>query len=247
MDGAQLPYFVDPLPTTGDFLPVAVGKLKDTRLQALRAFPEAYMSTFAREEEFTDAQWIENIRDPNHHYLICHTSPQLGENSAHTPIIAADDWPEKDEWVGMLLLIGPFTKEKYGAYPFVRQDIGLDEQETRWHLTGLYLQPESRCKNSDVAMHEAVLSYLRSWTDDHLDTIFDEATGLERPKRARLAGIIVTSNPLLEEMYRALNGQEVGWADRKLGLRIAGIEEEFLDEGVEEVFYAQVMERVIEC
>ena len=97
-------------------------------------------------------------------------------------------------------------------------------------------------------MHEAILSYLRVWTDDQLATVFDSVLGSERPKRARLAGSLRSESPALEEMYRALDGRVVGEADRALGLLIAGIEDPTFDGIVgDDDERMQVMERVIEC
>ena len=247
MDGRQVSYFVDELTASNPLPSDVVQKFKNLRLEALRLSPASFLSTLAHEERFTYDHWDQLIRDASHHYLICHTALQSGENSEHHANSAADEWMSNDEWVGMLLLLGPYHKDQYGATPFLDSNaIGSDEEETRWHLTGLYLQPNSRCEESAIAIHEAILTYLRFWTDEHLDTVIDEATGLEKPKRARLTGQLRTESDQLVALYETLTGNTVGWADLELGCRIAGLET-LPSEAATEELRMRVMERVIEC
>ncbi|KAL8735753.1 MAG: hypothetical protein Q9166_000616 [cf. Caloplaca sp. 2 TL-2023] len=244
MDRRKLSYFVDPLTATRPLPLEVVQNFKRLRLEALSSNPSAFLSTFAREKNFSDDQWSELILDPSHHYFICHTSPYHEENMEHEDDPTGEGWPTKNDWVGMLLLLGPYSKDDYGATPLLDPTaLGSDEEETRWHLTGLYLRPESRCEASGIAVHEAILSYLRAWTDDHLVTAFAEETGLEKPKRARIAGQLRTDDDQLLALYKTLAGQTVGWADGELGARIAGISHLPEDRHLR----LRIMERVIEC
>lgn len=247
MNGKGISYAVDPL-MLFEPIPIMVTlKFRDLRLEALRADPPAYLSTFEREQEFSNAQWNEQILDPFRNYLICHTSLRSDRSTKDKITTTAEGWAEEEDWLGMLLLSGPYQKADYGATPLLANTaLGSDDEETRWHLSALYLQSGSRCDESTIAIHEATLGYLRLWTDKHLDTVFDEATGLERPKRARLAGLLPTENYQLSALYEALAGKPVGWADRTLGQKIAGIDDiTGQDLGTEP--YMRVMERIIDC
>ncbi|KAL8703952.1 MAG: hypothetical protein Q9201_002875 [Fulgogasparrea decipioides] len=247
MDGKDILYWVDPLKATEQIAANVVQKLKTLRLEALRSNTSAYVSTLEREEKFTDSEWEAHILDPKHHYLICHTSPQTANDTRLDNEAAADEWVEKDAWVGMLLLLGPYPKDEYGATRLLSSTaMGPEEEETRWHLTALYLQPKHRCEDSAIAVHEAILDYLTIWTNERLETLFDHATGLEKPKRARVAGVLASENDQLRVLYEALAGQSVGWADGALGHKIVGIED-LPDVGSMGGLCMRVMERVIEC
>ena len=249
MDGKKISYRVDPLKVTGPVSAEVVLKFKNLRLESLRSNPLAYLSTFEREKQITDTQWEALILDPVHHYLICHTSLQPSHDTATVLDyqVATNDWAEKDTWVGMLYLLGPYTKADYGATPLLSSTtLGTEFEETRWHLAGLYLQPDSRCNDSAIAIHEAILDYLTFFTDNYLESVIDNATGLEKPKRARVAGMLRTENDQLGALYEALAGQTVGWADAALGRKIAGIEGQREELPMADL-RMRVLERVIEC
>jgi hypothetical protein len=50
-----------------------------------------------------------------------------------------EQWDLEGDWVGMATLFGPVSKE---TYEFPKEsggpEIGSDQDETRWHMTGLY-------------------------------------------------------------------------------------------------------------
>lgn len=247
MAGKKTSYFVDLLTATGAVPSSWVQKLKSLRLEALRSNPSSYLSTFAREEELTDDQWSERILHPRYHYLICHTPRVPATDTALGDDASTPGWEENDDWVGMFLLLGPYQKDEYGAAPLLDSTaLGPDKEEARWHLTALYLQPDSRCADSAIAIHEAILAYLRFWTDDHLETTFDHVTGLEKPKRARVVGQLRGENDPLAALYEGLAWKTVGWAGGVVGRRIAGLEDYPGEEPMHEV-RVRVMERIIEC
>ena len=249
MDGMKTSYRVDSLKATAPVSPQVVLKFKNLRLESLQSNPSSFLSTLEHEKQFTDSQWEALILDPVHHFLVCHKSPHPSQDKARVldKQAATNDWAEKDVWVGILCLLGPYTQADYGATPLLSSSaLGTDLEETRWHLTGLYLQSDSRCNDSAIAVHEAILDYLTFFTDNYLESMIDDATGLEKLKRARVAGIIVTENDQLEALYKALAGQKVGWADAALGRKIAGIEDH-REEGPMAELRMLVLERVIEC
>ena len=247
MNGKGISYAVDPLMPVEPIPLKVTWKFRDLRLESLRADPSAYLSTLEREQKFSNAQWNQQILDPFRNYLICHMSPRSAESTKDMTATSVDNWAEEEDWVGMLLLSGPYLKANYGATPLLESTaVGSDVEETRWHLSALYLQPGNRCDESAVAIHEAVLSSLRLWTDNLLATVFDEATGLERPKKARLAGLLPTENHQLSALYEGLVGKTIGWADRALGCKIAGIED-VTGEDPDPELHMRVMERIIDC
>lgn len=204
------------------------------------------MSNHKHEQTFTDIEWAQRIADPFRHHLICTRlgHAKVGGNDRQ-PVIPTSD---EGEWVGMFTLLGPLTREEYNFRSRQGPSLGNDAEETRWHLVGLYIKSEDRCKEVAIAIHEAVLDYLRSRTDELLETVFDARTGLEKPKRARVAGSKPSQDSLLTELYTSLGGYEIGWAGRAEALEIAGNAELIKkcgDEG--DMGPVLIMEKVIEC
>ena len=103
--------------------------------------------------------------------------------------------------------------------------LGDDCTETRWHLVGLYLQPQHRGREASIAIHEGVLDFLRCWMDTHADVMVDQRTGLEKARRARVIGTLGREDPMLKGLYDSLGGYEVGRIGRVEALKIAGNQE----------------------
>ena len=154
---------------------------------------------------------------------------------------------DQGEWVGIFTLRGPLTREQYNFQGRKGPPLGIDAEETLWHLVGLYIKPKDRCKDVAIAIHEAVLDYLRTRTDELLETVLDARTGLEKPKRARVAGSKPSQNSLLAELYTSLGGYEVGWIGRAGALEIAG-NAELIEkcEDERDVGPVLIMEKVVE-
>ena len=220
-------------------------RFKTLRLDALISAPTSFVSNYGHEQSFTDNEWVERITDPSRHHLIC-TRRGHGKTSGddRQPVNPTSD---DAEWVGMLTLLGPLTREQYNIQSRKGPSLGNDAEETRWHLVGLYVKSEDRCKEVAIAIHEAVLEYLRTSTDELLETVFDARTGIEKPKRARVAGSKPSPDSLLADLYTSLGGYEIGWAGRAEALRIAG-NAELTDKGEDraDTGPVRIMERVIE-
>ena len=224
-----------------------VKKFRALRLNALQSAPESFFTDYAYEANFTDEQWAEKVNDPTHHILICERC-RSENDTRDIQIRGGAAFGDDRKWVGMLILAGPFSKEKYTFLESQALTLGSDSEETRWYLTGLYLDPAHRCKDSVVAIYEAVLEFLRTKTDEYLKTVFDEAIGLERLKRARVVGVLRNEDPLLREFYQALAGYKVGWITKLQAFDYAGngkLIEVRRKEEREKMFRA--VERVIEC
>ncbi len=99
-----------------------------------------------------------------------------------------------------------------------------------------------------TAIHEALLRFLRLWTDEALTTVFNRLTGLERPKKARIGGTLRNQNPTLRELYQDLGGYQVGVIDRTEALKVAGNDELIsVYDGQQPKERIVFMERVIDC
>lgn len=171
-------------------------KFKALRLEALSSAPASFVSNYRHEQSFTDIEWGTRITDPFRHHLICIKSghTELGENDRQ-PLDPASD---EVEWVGMFTLRGPLTREQYDVVHGRKgPPLGNDAEETHWHLVGLFLKSEDRGKDAAIAIHEAILDYLRTRTDELLKTVLDPRTGLEKPTRARVAGSRPSQDSLL--------------------------------------------------
>ena len=221
-------------------------RYKALRLDALISSPTSFVSNHRHEQTFTDIEWAERITDPFRHHLICKRlgHAEVGANDIQ-PVNPASD---EGEWIGMFTLLGPLTREEYDFQGRIGPSLGNDAEETRWHLVGLYIKPEDRCKDAAIAIHEAILDYLRTSTEELLETVLDARTGLEKPKRARVAGSKPSPESLLTELYASLGGYEIGWAERTEALRIVGnaeLAKKCEDEG--DMGRILVMEKVVDC
>lgn len=220
-------------------------RFKALRLDALISAPTSFVSNYGHEQSFTDNEWVVRITDPSRHHLICTrlAHGKVGGNDRQPMNPTLDD----AEWVGMFTLLGPLTREHYNFQGRQGPSLGNDAEETRWHLVGLYVKSEDRCKEVAIAIHEAVLEYVRTSTDELLETVLDARTGIEKSKRARVAGSKPSPDSLLADLYTSLGGYEIGWARRAEALRIAG-NAELIENGDDrgDTGPVLIMERVIE-
>lgn len=220
-------------------------RFKALRLDALMSASASFVSNYKHEHTFTDIEWANRIKDSfRHHFIcikLCHT--ESGSKDRQPLDLASDEV----EWVGMFTLRGPLTREQYDiVHGRKGPPLGNDSEETRWHLVGLYLKSEDRGNEAAIAIHEAILDYLRTRTDELLETVLDARTGLEKPTRARVAGSRPSQDSLLTELYTSLGACEVGWVGRNEAFQIAGNPELLkMREDEEDMGSIPFMERVV--
>lgn len=221
-------------------------KFRLLRLDALISAPASFVSNHAHEKSFSDIEWAERITDPSRHHLICTRfgHGQVGGNVRQPVNLMSDE----DEWVGMVTLIGPLTREQFKYRGRIGPSLGDDAEETRWDLVGLYIKSQHRCKEAAIAIHEAVLDHLRTTTDELLETVLDSRTGLEKPKIARVAGSKPSPDSLLKDFYTLLGGYETGWVSRAEALKIAG-NAELINKCDEkhDMGPVLIMEKIVDC
>ena len=226
--------------------PHLVQRYKALRLDALLSSPTSFVSNHKHEQAFTDTEWAERITDPSRHHMIC---KKIGPtNDDASDIQSVDSSFGEGEWVGMFTFLGPLTKEEYDFQGRIGPPLGEDADETRWHLFGLYIKAEDRCKDAAIVTHEAILEYLRNSTEEILETALDARTGLEKRKRARVAGSKPSQGSLLTALYASLGGYDIGWAERAEALRISGnaeLSSRRKNEG--DMGPVLIMEKVVDC
>ncbi|KAL8980235.1 MAG: hypothetical protein Q9205_004623 [Flavoplaca limonia] len=247
MDSNDTSYRVDPLIVAEPVPAKVLERFKGLRLEALHTTPHSYLSTLEQEEKLTNSEWEAMMLKPAHQYLICHRPASPIKSSAADFDYASGEWAENDVWVGMFCLCGPYDKDEYAVTSLpgsTATDFG--EHEAGWYINAVYLQPELENQEGHTVIQEAIFDHLRFWTDKHLPTMFDDATGLEKPKRARLAGILPIDAEILGSLYESMAGQTVGWADRPLGRKIGGLED-LADVGSVGGLRMRCVEKVIVC
>ncbi len=221
-------------------------RFKALRLDALSSAPASFVSNHKHEQTFTNTEWETRITDHFRHHLICIKSDhtEVGDNDRQSLDPASDE----GKWVGMFTLLGPLTREQYDVVQGNEcPPLGNDAEETRWHLTGLFLKSEDRGEEAAIAVHEAILDYLRTRTDELLKTVLDARTGLERPTRARVAGTRPSQDPLLTELYMSLGAREVGWVGSAEAFRVVGNSELIKTcEDEEDLGCIPIMEKIVE-
>ena len=218
-----------------------IANFKTLRLEAISL--ESALSAYNNEPGLTDEEWAKRMTSPTHHHLIFEfVGHQLSNRDKQLPEQTSS---RGSDWVAMLTLRGPLSQEQYDFKSRQGPSLGSDEEETRWILFGLYIRREHRGSEINMALHEAILDYVRVWTDEALRTEWDEETGMEKPKRARIRGWQKSTNAALNELYQALDGYEVGSVDMADVQRSAGYDGFAIVPDGEKEFV--IFERVVEC
>lgn len=170
----------------------------------------------------SEADWVAQLTDPIVHRLICVAQP------------SGDDAPEPledGELVGIMTLRGPL---KPGSLDFAGRRVNLRSGsesgsgsgsgapvETLWYGGGLYIQPAHRRPGLMISLHEALLDFLRTYTDEHVPIVMNDI-GLELLRSARMCAVVTAASKQAESLYQAMGAQEVGYITRSETQRLAG-------------------------
>ncbi|EEH46732.2 uncharacterized protein PADG_02830 [Paracoccidioides brasiliensis Pb18] len=115
-----------PSPTFGERL---CQLYKAARLRALKEDPQAFLSTYDRESKFNDATWVQRLRNPlSNTFVAIRTEADSAE-------ISEIEHVSQNEWLGMIVLLGPKALPADGS-----------ESQTLWNP---FLQPASHTEAAD--------------------------------------------------------------------------------------------------
>lgn len=111
-------------------------KYRSLRLNALKASPGSFSSTYEIEAAFTETDWTTLLTAPGREVFICAATPQ----DAAQPCLKNDL-----EWVGQVTIRGPlstadFTLPSDSGQPAPKPDL----EEERWQMLSLFMLSEHR-------------------------------------------------------------------------------------------------------
>ncbi len=208
-------YTVHELPSDPSSAVTVLDRFALLRLAALQNSPARLASDYTYESAYTESDWMAILTDPMKHHLIC---------VAHGPD-AVDRTLNSGTWVGMLCLRGPLSKTQFDFAGRVGPELGPDERETRWRGMGLYLERAHRASAAHMKIHEALLAFVRAFTDENLPVTV-RTNGMENEKHARICGTVMRSegSQMLKTMYETWGMYEVGRITTRENFAFAGVE-----------------------
>ena len=122
------------------------------RLGALKANPEAFGSTFARESAFPRLQWRARVDNPARTTFFAAIAPSTIPDASHG---------QESKWVGTLSLLGPDMLRDVTFPPKVAEDRDAEI----YMLTGMWVDPEFRKKGVGRQLVEHALRTVRDFSD----------------------------------------------------------------------------------
>lgn len=168
--------------------------------------PHIFPTTYQSEATRPRSAWISRLMNPARHTLIC---------VAHDANYRSQGL-QSERWAGTFDILGPLSKEEYVMSGSTVMNLGSVEEETRWHVTGLFLQPVHRRKEAGIQMGQAPLDFVRSYTEEHRPSICtttttsDIAPSGDAIRFARLRGP-VRPGTILDHFLKAIGASEAGW------------------------------------
>jgi GNAT superfamily N-acetyltransferase len=133
------------------------------RLAALKANPEAFGSTFARESAFPHLQWRARVNNPARITFFATTAPStipvasLGDTGSYH-----DEDDQESKWVGTLSLLGPDMLRGVAFPPKIAE--AMDRDAEIYMLTGMWVDPEFRKKGVGRQLVEHALRAARDFS-----------------------------------------------------------------------------------
>ena len=187
--------------------PLLVQKYKSLRLEALLTSASAYGSTHEIESAFTTAEWEERVWREGVVMLVCVAKPVRDGDGVEREVTESDELGDLEgDWVGTTTFLGPIPKASYQLPPESGgPEIGSDEEETRWHMTGLYTSPKHRRKGLAKMIIKSAMAYARNYTLSLSSPSRSSGT-----KNVRLRMMIRPDNTTVVSLYAAIGFVDAG-------------------------------------
>lgn len=161
-----------------DVAKVFAMKMRDVRLQALRAAPEAFASSYEEENQKDLSFTMDRLAkgEADHFFATdCSIAPWSAETN--------EDFFEQlfnSTWVGMIVLIGPLSPAQSAAISAKRDPLMRPEQEkssvdiegalsgiVHFQINGIFVDPTIRRAGLGMALVEAALAKAHAKAGDH--------------------------------------------------------------------------------
>lgn len=112
------------------------GKFASLKLTAVQVEKSAFSATFTSESKVPFKSRISRLKLPDVHTFIAISYP------SSTP--PTDQAIDQGDFIGCATLLGPLPKAIYEYPDCGGPTIGSDEEETKWHMSGVYSNPNHR-------------------------------------------------------------------------------------------------------
>jgi ribosomal protein S18 acetylase RimI-like enzyme len=123
---------------------------RDLRLNALKASPGSFASTYETESLFTDANWKNLITVPDRDVFICVATPVHDQSQT--------------KWIGQVTLRGPISKADFILPEESGQPVQKpNDEEECWQMLSLFTLPDHRGHGLGAKLCQNALDYLRSY------------------------------------------------------------------------------------
>lgn len=125
-----------------------VGRQKDFRLLSLKVAPDAFGSTYQREQQFTWDTWENRLRNPHATTLVAIPAVPGTENGTQTHLGSAELL--RREWLGQLVLFRMNQEDRAklsaNASPWTALKEGNADATalSHFHLNGMFVTPAAR-------------------------------------------------------------------------------------------------------
>lgn len=139
-DELQVEYglFVVP-PTHGAEAATIANKFRVLRLEALKADPDAWLSSYEAEVDVPTDDWLTYLRNPLRTLFVCVAKPHSLDRPASLL---------EDRWIGMIQLIGPNPLSKW-TWPKATP-LRSEDEELRYHVTGAFVTKQHRSQRPPI-------------------------------------------------------------------------------------------------
>lgn len=162
---------VIPKSLSDESLTLLADKLRIFKLQALLSDPNAFSQNYATESRLPLSAWEVRVGNPDFRIVVCiidnrdeqKLSSYGGGNEGPSSQKAEEHGMAVQrlvaaEWVGTFTLVGPVMRESWLCPQSKQPSPAADGEETRWHLTSLFVLPEHRGRGLAAKLTLAAVS-----------------------------------------------------------------------------------------